>query len=99
MGPYTVNRCLDDYIADYKRRGGKGLDRLEITADGCARDRRLRQDRRTGVYRCDVHTHDDRALLASPDMAVKASQGVATVIMGNCGVSLAPPTLDRRRRI
>ena len=38
----------------------------------------------------DVHTHDDRALLARPDMAPKASQGVATVITGNCGVSLAP---------
>jgi len=43
----------------------------------------------------DVHTHDDRALLASPDMAAKASQGVTTVIAGNCGVSLAPLTLDR----
>jgi N-acyl-D-amino-acid deacylase len=38
----------------------------------------------------DVHTHDDRALLATPDMAAKASQGVTTVITGNCGVSLAP---------
>jgi N-acyl-D-amino-acid deacylase len=44
----------------------------------------------------DVHTHDDRALLASPDMAAKASQGVTTVITGNCGVSLAPLTLERR---
>ncbi len=43
----------------------------------------------------DVHTHDDRALLAMPDMAMKASQGVTTVITGNCGVSLAPLTLDR----
>src|SRR5205085_7053502 len=43
----------------------------------------------------DVHTHDDRALLAHPDMAAKASQGVTTVITGNCGVSLAPLTLDR----
>jgi N-acyl-D-amino-acid deacylase len=43
----------------------------------------------------DVHTHDDRALLASPDMAAKASQGVTTVVTGNCGVSLAPLTLDR----
>ncbi|MGC2411577.1 MAG: amidohydrolase family protein [Stellaceae bacterium] len=43
----------------------------------------------------DVHTHDDRALLASPDMAAKASQGVTTVITGNCGVSLAPLALDR----
>src|SRR5262249_24543248 len=43
----------------------------------------------------DVHTHDDRALLASPDMAAKASQGVTTVVTGNCGVSLAPLALDR----
>jgi len=42
----------------------------------------------------DVHTHDDRALLAT-DMAAKASQGVTTVITGNCGVSLAPLSLDR----
>jgi N-acyl-D-amino-acid deacylase len=43
----------------------------------------------------DVHTHDDRALLAYPEMAAKASQGVTTVIVGNCGVSLAPLVLDR----
>src|SRR5438270_11518587 len=42
----------------------------------------------------DVHTHDDRALLAS-DMAAKASQGVTTVITGNCGISLAPLSLDQ----
>src|SRR5689334_24928894 len=38
----------------------------------------------------DVHTHDDRALLANPGMAMKASQGVTSVVVGNCGVSLAP---------
>ncbi len=38
----------------------------------------------------DVHTHDDRAVLETPDMAFKVSQGVATVIAGNCGISLAP---------
>ena len=42
----------------------------------------------------DVHTHDDRALLATPDMAAKASQGVTTVVTGNCGVSLAPLVLE-----
>jgi N-acyl-D-amino-acid deacylase len=43
----------------------------------------------------DVRTHDDRALLASPEMAAKASQGVTTVVAGNCGISLAPLTLDQ----
>jgi len=40
----------------------------------------------------DVHTHDDRALLATPEMPAKVSQGVTTVVTGNCGVSLAPVT-------
>jgi N-acyl-D-amino-acid deacylase len=38
----------------------------------------------------DVHTHDDRALLSHGDMTCKVSQGVTTVVAGNCGVSLAP---------
>src|ERR1700748_3206395 len=42
----------------------------------------------------DVHTHDDRALFAAPAMAAKTSQGVTTVITGNCGISLAPLLLD-----
>ena len=42
----------------------------------------------------DVHTHDDRALFATPAMAAKASQGVTTVVTGNCGISLAPLLLD-----
>jgi N-acyl-D-amino-acid deacylase len=42
----------------------------------------------------DVHTHDDRALLATPEMAAKASQGVTTVVTGNCGISLAPLRID-----
>lgn len=38
----------------------------------------------------DVHTHDDRALLMPGMMDAKLSQGVTTVITGNCGLSLAP---------
>jgi N-acyl-D-amino-acid deacylase len=38
----------------------------------------------------DAHTHDDRLMLSSPDMAPKVSQGVTTVVAGNCGCSLAP---------
>jgi len=38
----------------------------------------------------DAHTHDDRVMLSAGDMMPKVSQGVTTVIGGNCGVSLAP---------
>src|SRR5215475_12603098 len=38
----------------------------------------------------DVHTHDDTALIDNPTMAMKASQGVTTVVCGNCGASAAP---------
>jgi len=38
----------------------------------------------------DVHTHDDAAALDAPDMLPKLSQGVTTVIVGNCGISLVP---------
>ena len=44
----------------------------------------------------DAHTHDDRLMLSAPDMAPKASQGVTTVVAGNCGVSLAPLVLGNR---
>lgn len=40
----------------------------------------------------DVHTHDDNAVLATPTMPAKISQGVTTVVVGNCGISLAPIT-------
>jgi N-acyl-D-amino-acid deacylase len=38
----------------------------------------------------DAHTHDDRLMLSVPDMAPKVSQGITTVVAGNCGISLAP---------
>lgn len=41
----------------------------------------------------DVHTHDDLAVLRDPQMLAKISQGVTTVITGNCGISAAPVTL------
>ncbi|CAM3646872.1 D-aminoacylase [Castellaniella denitrificans] len=43
----------------------------------------------------DVHTHDDAAVLNTPDMLPKISQGVTTVVAGNCGISLAPVVTPR----
>lgn len=40
----------------------------------------------------DAHTHDDRIVLDQPEMLPKVSQGVTTVVTGNCGISLAPVT-------
>jgi N-acyl-D-amino-acid deacylase len=41
----------------------------------------------------DTHTHDDLFLLRTPQMLPKLSQGVTTVIVGNCGISAAPVLL------
>jgi len=38
----------------------------------------------------DVHTHDDAIILSAPDMFPKLSQGITTVVTGNCGLSVAP---------
>lgn len=40
----------------------------------------------------DAHTHDDGLLVVNPEMTPKVSQGVTTVVVGNCGFSLAPLT-------
>lgn len=41
----------------------------------------------------DVHTHDDTHVIREPQMLPKLSQGVTTVIVGNCGISASPVTL------
>ncbi|MCC5904804.1 MAG: D-aminoacylase [Balneolaceae bacterium] len=43
----------------------------------------------------DVHTHDDTAVIKNPEMENKISQGVTTVIVGNCGISASPVSLNR----
>lgn len=42
----------------------------------------------------DVHTHDDLYVLKQPEMECKISQGVTTVIVGNCGISASPVVLN-----
>lgn len=45
----------------------------------------------------DAHTHDDRAVLCGPAcMLCKMSQGVTTVVVGNCGISLSPVRMRTR---
>ncbi len=45
----------------------------------------------------DAHTHDDRAVLEGPAcMLCKMSQGVTTVVVGNCGISLSPARMAKR---
>lgn len=38
----------------------------------------------------DVHTHDDALVLEQPECLPKLSQGITTVVTGNCGISLVP---------
>src|SRR4051812_23424643 len=38
----------------------------------------------------DAHTHDDAIVLREPAYLPKLSQGITTVVTGNCGISLAP---------
>ena len=57
----------------------------------CSAEKRIDLD---GLALCpgfiDVHTHDDRAVIDDPVMLPKISQGVTTVVTGNCGISLPP---------
>lgn len=42
----------------------------------------------------DVHTHDDTNVIRTPAMLPKLTQGITTVVVGNCGISASPVTLD-----
>jgi N-acyl-D-amino-acid deacylase len=68
-------------------------DRLERIGDLSGRSGRTEIDlagRIAAPGFIDCHTHDDRVMLSGGEMAPKVSQGVTTVIGGNCGISLAP---------
>src|ERR1700688_5285380 len=43
----------------------------------------------------DTHTHDDTSVIETPAMLPKLSQGVTTVVVGNCGISAAPVKAGR----
>jgi N-acyl-D-aspartate/D-glutamate deacylase len=63
---------------------------------GLAYDAALRMDAEGLVLApgfIDVHTHDDTTVIRAPEMLPKLSQGVTTVIVGNCGISASPVSL------
>jgi N-acyl-D-amino-acid deacylase len=82
----------EPYTADLATRG----DRIVAIGDLSGHDAGRVID---GNGRClmpgfiDVHTHDDTHVIRTPDMLAKISQGVTTVIVGNCGISASPVTL------
>lgn len=45
----------------------------------------------------DAHTHDDAIVLRDPAYLPKISQGITTLVTGNCGISLAPYVTDAAR--
>ena len=77
------------FVADVGIRGGR-IAALGELSSVPSRDRCDAAGRVLAPGFIDVHTHDDRALLMPGAMTAKLSQGVTTVITGNCGLSLAP---------
>jgi N-acyl-D-amino-acid deacylase len=79
------------YVADVGVRDGR------IAAIGALADAAAQVI--DGAGRClapgfiDAHTHDDTQVVEAPQMLPKLSQGVTTVVVGNCGISAAPVRL------
>lgn len=72
-----------------------GVDADRVAAIGCldGSEGRLEIDAQGKALApgfIDVHTHDDFAALAHPDMGFKSRGGVTTCIVGNCGFGAAP---------
>jgi N-acyl-D-amino-acid deacylase len=77
---------IGDRIVAVGDLGGSEADR-DVDADGLA----------LAPGFIDAHTHDDRAVLCGPAcMLCKMSQGVTTVVVGNCGISLSPVRMKSR---
>ncbi len=79
-------RARDRVRADVGVRGGH----IAAVGDCTVLSRRNDAKRIVAPGFIDTHTHDDRYLSIDLGMPAKLSQGVTTVVTGNCGISLAP---------
>ena len=85
-----------------RRRGDLGVtgDRIVAMGDlgGASGDREvLAAGRVLAPGFIDAHTHDDQMVLCGPAcMLCKTSQGVTSVVVGNCGISLSPVPMATR---
>src|SRR5690606_35931312 len=95
-----ANGWIIDGTGAPRRRGDVGIvgDRIaaigELKAQGASAKRTI--DAAGKVIApgfIDTHGHDDLMFVERPDLEWKTSQGVTTVIVGNCGVSAAPRPL------
>ncbi|WP_160152523.1 amidohydrolase family protein [Microbulbifer sp. ALW1] len=82
--------------ADLAISGGN-IERITAVAHGGIRESGWEEVDATGLCLApgfiDVHTHDDLEVIHNPKVPAKISQGVTTVIVGNCGISASPVTL------
>jgi N-acyl-D-aspartate/D-glutamate deacylase len=80
-------------VADVALDGGR------VTAVGVVPGRGREELDATGLLVLpgwvDVHTHYDGQITWDPTVSPSSSQGVTTVVMGNCGVGFAPVRPDR----
>ena len=80
------------YRADVALRDGR-IQRIGDLHDVSAREEINAAGRVLAPGFIDVHTHDDTVVIRQPAMLPKITQGVTTVIVGNCGISASPVSL------
>ncbi len=80
------------YPADVAIRNGR-IERIGDLQDARATEEIDAAGRVLAPGFIDVHTHDDTVVIRQPQMLPKLSQGVTTVIVGNCGISASPVSL------
>ena len=94
------NGTVVDGSGGLRRAADVGVKRGRIAMVGTVNQAARHEINATGMIIApgfiDVHTHDDRLALIQPAMNPKISQGVTTVICGNCGIAAAPAPLDAK---